>query len=224
VGRQQRRRAERRHADRRRQKQAPPKRNSTPSVVAGVVVILLAIVGVGYAATHHTATPTPTPIPTEQSLAPTIDRVQCNAGEMLAYHIHQHLTMYDHGKQVPLPSSIGIPGSESAAICLYWLHVHALYPGIIHVESPTTRTYTLGQFFDVWKATKNDAIPRGDAYVLKLEQAAKHGQVTVFVEKRRWKRSYRSVPLTSHESITIEIGKPVVAPKIFRNWGPVGPR
>jgi hypothetical protein len=189
-----------------------------------VVVILLAIVGVGYAATHHGATPTPTAIPTTQSLAPTVDGIQCNAGEMLAYHIHQHLTMYDHGKQVTLPSSIGIPGGEQAATCLYWLHVHALYPGIIHVESPTTRTYTLGQFFDIWNATKNDAIPKGDAYVLKLEQAAKRGQVTVFVGKRRWKGSYRSVPLRSHESITIEIGKPVVPPKVFTNWGPVGPR
>jgi hypothetical protein len=33
--------------------------------------------------------------------------------------------------------------------CLYWLHTHAA-DGIIHVEAPTQRESTLGQFFAVW--------------------------------------------------------------------------
>jgi hypothetical protein len=32
---------------------------------------------------------------------------------------------------------------------LYWLHTHAA-DGIIHIESPIRRIYTLGDFFDVW--------------------------------------------------------------------------
>lgn len=119
---------------------------------------------------------------------------------------------------MPLPRSIGIPGTEANPTCFYWLHVHALYPDIIHVESPVNKIFTLGQFFDVWKATRNDAIPRGDVYVLKLEQAAARGDVTVFVGRRRWETSYRSIPLTSHESITIEVGKPIVPPVVFNTW------
>lgn len=37
----------------------------------------------------------------------------------------------------------------SAGTCFYWLHTHAA-DGIIHIESPVQRTYTLGDFFDEW--------------------------------------------------------------------------
>ena len=33
--------------------------------------------------------------------------------------------------------------------CFYWLHTHTS-DGVIHIESPTQRIYTLGQFFDEW--------------------------------------------------------------------------
>ena len=216
MGRQQRRRTERRQAERKRRKQAPPKRSNTSLLVGGAVIILAVIAAIGFGVSRSGQGASPTP--TEQALAAPVDGIGCDTTEALVYHIHQHLTMYDHGRQVLLPSSIGIPGSEANPTCFYWLHVHALYPGIIHVESPSQRIYTLGQFFDVWKATKNDAIPPGDAYVLKLQQAAARGDVTVFVENRRWNRGYRSVPLTSRESITVEIGKPIVPPTVFHNW------
>ncbi len=34
--------------------------------------------------------------------------------------------------------------------CLYPLHVHDGEPNIIHIESPIQKTYTLGNFFDIW--------------------------------------------------------------------------
>ena len=34
--------------------------------------------------------------------------------------------------------------------CIYWLHTHAP-DGVIHIESPTQRIYTLGNFFDDWR-------------------------------------------------------------------------
>jgi hypothetical protein len=152
------------------------------------------------------------------ALAPAVDGVQCNASEILAYHIHQHLALYDHGKQVPLPSSIGIPGTENNPTCFYWIHVHALYPNIIHVESPLQKTFNLGIFFDIWKATRNDAVPPGDSYVTKLQAAAAKGQVEAFVNGKAWHGSYRSIPLTAHAVITLEIGKPVVPPQPFTGW------
>ena len=49
------------------------------------------------------------------------------------------------GRRVPVPALIGIdPAVEFAP-----LHVHDT-SGVIHVESPTVRGYTLGQFFAVW--------------------------------------------------------------------------
>jgi hypothetical protein len=204
------------------QRQPAPKRGQRRSlglgaIAAGVAVIVAAAAALAYNGLHQSTT-SATPTPSLQSLAPTVDGIQCSGAEQLVYHIHQHLTLYDHGKQVHVPPEIGIPGGENNPTCFYWIHVHAATPNIIHVESPLHKTFTLGNFFDVWKATKNDAVPSGDAYVLKLQTAAKNGQVTAFVNGKRWNGSYRSIPLTEHAVITVEIGKPVVPPKPFTAW------
>jgi hypothetical protein len=138
--------------------------------------------------------------------------------EQLAYHIHQHLTLYENGKQVQVPSEIGIPGGENNPTCFYWIHVHASTPDIIHVESPIHKTFALGTFFDIWKATRTSANPPGDGYVLRLQAAAAKGQVHAFLNGKSWHGSYRSIPLKEHAVITVEIGTPVVAPKPFTGW------
>jgi len=61
-------------------------------------------------------------------------------------HIHQHLDVYANGKKVTIPANIGI-GPEQAFISD--LHTHDA-AGIMHVESPTQRSFSLGQFFAVW--------------------------------------------------------------------------
>jgi hypothetical protein len=65
--------------------------------------------------------------------------------EGTAVHIHQHLDIYVDGRPVPVPALIGI----DPAVGFAPLHVHDT-SGVIHVESPTVRDYTLGQFFAVW--------------------------------------------------------------------------
>lgn len=64
--------------------------------------------------------------------------------EQLAFHIHQHLDIFVHGTQEPVPPEIGIAGQEFAI-----LHTHDPR-GVIHVESPLQTDYTLGQLMDVW--------------------------------------------------------------------------
>ncbi len=66
--------------------------------------------------------------------------------EGTAMHIHQHLDIFIHGNAVPVPAGIGI---NAAAGFIAPLHTHD-GTGIIHVESPTVQTFTLGQFFDIW--------------------------------------------------------------------------
>jgi len=68
-----------------------------------------------------------------------------SAAEGTAVHIHQHLDIYVDGRPVPVPALIGI----DPAVGFAPLHVHDT-SGVIHVESPTVRSYTLGQFFAVW--------------------------------------------------------------------------
>jgi hypothetical protein len=65
--------------------------------------------------------------------------------EGTAVHLHQHLDLYVDGRKIPVPAGIGI----DPAVGFAPLHTHDA-SGVIHVESPTVRGYTLGQFFAVW--------------------------------------------------------------------------
>ncbi|MGH2447806.1 MAG: hypothetical protein ACRDFS_04300 [Chloroflexota bacterium] len=188
---------------------------------ASIAAVAIAAAIFGFAVTHESPGNAAGPAATSgaiKSLAPPVDGIKCGAMEALAYHIHQHLTLYDNGKQVAVPSEIGMVGHEPFNTCFYWIHVHEAYPNIIHVESPVQKTFHLGNFFDLWKATKSNAIPKGDAYVTKLEAAEKKGDARVYYNGKPWHRSYRAIPLKEHGSITIEIGKPVIAPKPYTNW------
>ncbi|HEV8682530.1 MAG TPA: hypothetical protein VGS09_07130 [Actinomycetota bacterium] len=62
-------------------------------------------------------------------------------------HIHQHLDLYVNGTKQVVPAQIGIVTSPQVVFSP--LHTHDT-SGIIHVESPTVRSFTLGEFFDVW--------------------------------------------------------------------------
>jgi hypothetical protein len=45
-----------------------------------------------------------------------------------------------------VPADIGI---DETRRCLYWLHTHA-DRGVMHVEAPVEKTFTLADFFAVW--------------------------------------------------------------------------
>jgi hypothetical protein len=63
-----------------------------------------------------------------------------------AVHIHQHLDLYVAGKKITVPAQIGISAGQAF---ISDLHTHDA-TGIMHVESPTVRSFSLGQFFAVW--------------------------------------------------------------------------
>jgi hypothetical protein len=139
----------------------------------------------------------------------TVDGIKCDSSEQVAYHIHTHLTVYVNGKLRPIPAGVGIVTPvpqqtangvfDSASQCYYYLHVHA-QDGVIHVESPTTTTYTLGQFFAIWKQP------------LTADQVGPStGKLTVFVNGTRYTGNPANIPLQSHEDIQIDVGTPAVA-------------
>jgi hypothetical protein len=157
-----------------------------------------------------------------QDLAPasttqtgTVDGIQCGSTEQLAYHIHAHLQVYVNGQARSLPGGIGIPGSQVTSTaqgpvaqggqCIYWLHTHAP-DGIIHIESPTQRVYTLGDFFDEWHQ------PLSATRV-----ATASGKVTAFVNGKPWTKNPRDIPLDPHAVIQLSVGTPVVAFKT-QSW------
>ena len=116
--------------------------------------------------------------------------------------------MFVNGQSRALPGGIGIPGSQvvqssegpvaNGGQCIYWLHTHAP-DGVIHIESPTQRIYTLGDFFDVWRQP-----------LTATNVAGVKGSVTATVNGKPWTKSLRSIPLNPHTVVQLNVGAPSV--------------
>jgi hypothetical protein len=140
-----------------------------------------------------------------------VDGVQCAPVEQLVYHIHSHLQVYVDGRPRELPAAIGMIGPVAqqtpygpfygAQQCIYWLHTHAT-DGVIHVESPSVRVYTLGTFFDEWHQPLS-----------RTQVAGQHGKVTAFLNGKPWTKDPRAIPLLPHAAIQLDVGSPPVKPR-----------
>jgi hypothetical protein len=139
------------------------------------VVVILAVLGVAGGVLLLTRSRSPKTGPVEVSGAPSVDPTTlpgiltgpapwpANTKDMEArlsaiglpalsaegteLHIHQHLDLYVNGTKQVVPAEIGI--ITNPQVVFSPLHTHDTN-GIIHVESPTVRSFTLGDFFDVW--------------------------------------------------------------------------
>jgi hypothetical protein len=150
-----------------------------------------------------TAVPAPAAIPIGQP----VDGVKCEAMEGTAFHIHSHLEILDHGKSVTVPEDVGRP---LAAGCFYWLHTHTP-DGIIHIESPTFTTYTLGQFTDIW------GVPLSRTNVAGAKPR-KGESVKVYVDGRLYAGDPRKIEFAQHLEIVILVGPPYKVPAPFTAW------
>jgi hypothetical protein len=141
--------------------------------------------------------------------------ITCGSEQVL-FHIHAHLTIFVNGSQRQVPAGVGIPGAQvrntasGAAVaggkCFYWLHTHAA-DGIIHIESPVHRTFTLGDFFDIW------GLPLGPDQV-----GPDRGTVTVIYNGMAYVGNPRDIPLNAHAQIQLEVGTPLVAQQAISSW------
>ncbi len=137
----------------------------------------------------------------------TIDGIRCDQMEGSVLHIHQHLAVLDHGKPIGVPDDVGRP---LIGQCFYWLHTHTP-DGIIHVESPSFHTFTLGNFFDIW----GQPLSRTDVAGAKPRKGER---VQVWVDGSRYTGDPRKIELTQHLDVTIEVGPPYAKPAAFTAW------
>jgi hypothetical protein len=153
----------------------------------------------------------------------TIDGVVCNTTEQLTSHYHAHLMIFVNGQEQPIPTDVG----RQTPTCLYWLHTHPIQndDGVIHIESPDTRTFTLKQFFDVWgqDLTKTSLLGKkiDDAHKLTVYVYAPTDQptddqqpftVTPPSDLQAYTDDPTQIVLKPHELIVLEYGGPVVPP------------
>ena len=165
------------------------------------------------------AGPEGVPVPAGPALASTatvatgqpVDGISCQTSEQTLFHIHAHLTVFVNGSARQIPAAVGIPGAQATntpqgpfietGTCFYWLHTHAA-DGIIHIESPVQRTFTLGNFFNIWgQPLGPDQVGPASGHVV----AIYNGQVFL--------GNPRDIPLTAHAQIQLQVGTPLVAPE-----------
>jgi len=133
---------------------------------------------------------------------PPIDGIPCER-EALSTHHHAHLELRSGGVSLKVPANIGI---NTSMRCFYWLHTHD-DSGVIHIEAPAPRSFTLGQLFDIW------------GQPLSTTRAAELGSaggpaLHVFVDGQPVSGDPRTIQLTPHQQIVIEAG-PSTPPPTF---------
>jgi hypothetical protein len=179
----------------------------------GAALLALLVVVVVVATTGGGSTKTTTPIPQSALLASTaretsgrtVDGIQCQTNEQAIFHIHAHLTVLVAGRQRIIPQGIGIatPREEqqtadgpfvTSGSCFYWLHSHT-NDGIIHIESPIQRTFTLGNYFDIWNQPLSST-----------QVGPAQGAVTAFVDGRKFNANPRTIHLAAHTLVQLDVG------------------
>jgi hypothetical protein len=133
----------------------------------------------------------PWPANTAQ-LSDRLDRLELpKAGN--SWQAHSELQIFVRGTRVPVPAGIGLaPGLESP------LHTHQT-DGVIHVESQTANTFTLGDFFDVWGVRLTGTCLGGycDSGSRRLR---------AYVDGEPVKGSPRAITLENHSVIVLTFG------------------
>jgi len=130
-----------------------------------------------------------------------VQGLACIVGLPEVYHVHSHLSIFLDGVALAIPQNIGRVSQQPNA-CFYSLHTHDM-SGKIHVEAAAPATFTLGQLFAIWGQpleTDNVAGLTGKPIVVYSTD-----QSTVTQVNSDWK----SIELTSHKEITIQVGTPI---------------
>jgi hypothetical protein len=123
-------------------------------------------------------------------------------------HHHAVIHIYNNGILVQVPPNVGwLPQDKTYSS----IHTHTP-DGIIHVEAPRDRSFTLGDFFAVWGQ------PLDKTHVA-TASTKKRESMRVFVNGVRYTGNPAQIPLTAHADIVIEVGPPFRKHAPFTNWG-----
>ena len=176
-----------------RSSKAVNQRKTKRLIVIGLIVVAISI-GISLAVTSYKLLPS-------SSSALSVDEIQCNASEQPLFHIHAHLDVFVNGQLMYIPPQIGIIPDK----CIYWLHTHD-NSGIIHIESPIKRDFTLGQFFDLWKSKLNDR----EVFNKTFNKTGNNNMPQIYINGNKLPigTNYRDVKLHAHDEIALIYGTP----------------
>jgi hypothetical protein len=150
------------------------------------------------------------PPPWPNNSADVADRISADqlpplGAEGEALHIHQHIDIFIRGQATAVPAEIGIVTSPSTVFAP--IHTHDA-SGIVHVESPVVRDFSLGEFFDVW------GVPFTSTCIGSLCNSGNE-RLQVFANGKVVTFDPRRLKLTEHEEIVVTFGTPDQIPRPY---------
>ena len=169
-------------------------------IVAGAAAVVVAatIVAIYVASTYKPPPPPHRPIA----------GIPCEKTAPTGSQTHAELQIYYQGTPVTVPANVGVKQG-----CLYWLHTND-DSGVIAVDLPKSdahRTYTLGDFFKIW----GQPLSRHQVATLK---PGKGQSVEVWVQGKRYQGDPTGIPLSSHQTVVIQVGPPFLDPPPAYTW------
>ena len=185
--------------------------------VAGLVVVAVAAVAVVVVLNKGPATPPDqagaSPLPGASTgnqpwppeyahLSERIAALGLPAQDGTAFHVHQHLDVSVDGTAVQVPQLIG---AETQTQAFAPIHTHDS-TGVIHLESPIVRTFTLGDVFGVWGVYFTP-----DCLGAYCNQGDK--TLRVFVNGKAYAGDFTKLVLKPHQEILVAYGTAAELPK-----------
>lgn len=142
---------------------------------------------------------------------PPVDNIYCDQLEQTAYHVHAHLSIYIDGKPVPVAQGVGIATDQQRqnVSCYYWLHTHDS-SGVVHIEAPAGRSFTLGNFFDIWGGQFQQL-----GYPSQLDLSSGW---QAYVNGKPYNGDFHKIQLNAHTLITLAYNSPNAKPDTTYNW------
>jgi hypothetical protein len=139
----------------------------------------------------------PWPAPSDATAAVAAAGLPMLGAEGAVEHIHAHLDVLEDGRPVAVPANIGIDRRRGT---ISPLHTHD-ETGVIHIESPVKRHFSLGELFTEWQVSLSPdnigALRAGDGRILR-----------VFVNGKQQSGNPAAIMFNAHDEIAVVYGAP----------------
>lgn len=143
------------------------------------------------------AEPPPWPAPADAAAAVSAAGLPMLGSEGNVEHLHAHLNVLADNQPVHVPANIGIDRKHGT---ISPLHTHD-GSGVIHIESPVKRQFTLGELFSEWQVSLSATNIGG----LRVDNEK---VMRVFVNGAQQSGNPAAVPFGAHDEIAVIYGTP----------------
>jgi hypothetical protein len=150
----------------------------------------------------------PWPAPADATAAVKAAGLPMLGAEGQVEHIHAHLDVIVDGRTVSVPANIGIDRERGS---ISPLHTHD-DTGVIHIESPVKRQFSLGEFFSEWQVSLSPDNVGG-------LRASDGKALRIFVNGKPQPGNPAAITYGAHDEIAVVYGIPQPGETIPSTYG-----